>query len=134
MECFHCKHDNPSGARFCNSCGTRIGGEQPDDKRCVSCGKRMDHDVYFNVCQHCGFAYRISISKSNGAQATTSWTYVLLYYASFVIPGAGLLIGGVYMSAPGARSRLGRDCAALGVTNLIVVALLSYYLEYWIWA
>lgn len=91
----------------------------------------MSHEIYFNVCQHCGFAYRIKISKPNGSKAMTTWRYVLLYYLSFVVPGAGLLIGGVHMSNPRGERRLGRDCALLGAANLIVVGLLAYYLGIW---
>ena len=134
MKCFQCAHENPSGARFCNSCGKHMGHEPHNDiRKCVSCGKRMSHEVYFNVCQHCGFAYRIKISKPNGSRAVTTWTYILLYYVSFLIPGAGLLIGGVYMSTPGSERRLGKDCAALGAINLAVFALLAYYFSSVIW-
>ena len=133
MECFHCLHDNPIGAKFCNSCGEQLLPEPHDDvRRCVSCGKRMSYEVYFNVCQHCGFAYRIRISKPNGSKAVTTWKYVLLYYLSFILPGAGLLVGGVYISAPGAERKVGVDCAVLGVLNLIVVGLLAYYLGIWV--
>jgi len=129
MECFHCLHDNPDGARYCNSCGERIDPPSHDDvKRCVSCGKRMSYEVYFNVCQHCGFAYRIKISKPNGSKAVTTWKYILLYYLSLVMPGAGLVIGGAYISTPGPDRRLGKDCAVLGILNLMTVGIAVYYL------
>ena len=135
MKCYHCANENPSGARFCNSCGKQMHHEPHNDiTKCVSCGKRMSYEIYFNVCQHCGFAYRIKISKPNGSRAVTTWTYILLYYVSFLIPGAGLLIGGVYMSNPGVERKLGRDCAVLGVINLTTVALLAYCFSHWIWA
>ncbi len=132
MECFHCLHDNPPEAKYCNSCGERIDPEPQNDlRRCVSCGKRMSYEVYFNVCQHCGFAYRIKISKPNGSKAVTTWKYVLLYYVSLVIPGAGFLVGGAYISTPGAEKRLAKDCVALGVANLITVSLMAHLLGIW---
>jgi len=30
--------------------------------RCISCGKQMDLNVYYTMCPHCGFNYRIQIS------------------------------------------------------------------------
>src|SRR5512136_2245796 len=130
MECFHCKHDNPSGAKFCNSCGRQIADKSPDDtKRCVSCGKRMNYDVYFNVCQHCGFAYRISISRPDDARADAPWTRTLLYYISLAVPGVGIIAGGIYMSRHGAMKKLGHTCTVLGVVNLAFVSVVAFCLR-----
>ena len=132
MECQHCGHGNPEGARYCNACGMRVEGAGHDGARkCAACGKRMNYDVYFNVCQHCGFTYRISISKPNGTRAPTRLSYLLMYYASLAVPGAGLVIGGTYIPTNREERRLRLDCAVLGAANLVVLGLIAYYLSAW---
>lgn len=132
MECGHCGHCNPEGARYCNSCGKRVDrGDSDGARKCAACGRRMNYDVYFNVCQHCGFTYRISISRPNGTKAPTRLGYILMYYASMAIPAAGLIIGGTYVPTSREERRFKLDCAVLGLANLAILGLIAYYLRVW---
>lgn len=64
----YCPRENPKGVRFCDSCGKELRRRTAESRRlepktCVSCGRTMDQAVYFTVCPHCGFNYRIEISQ-----------------------------------------------------------------------
>jgi predicted RNA-binding Zn-ribbon protein involved in translation (DUF1610 family) len=64
----YCLGENPEKIGFCDSCGRELQrrpteGRHLERKTCVSCGRTMDHAVYFTVCPHCGFNYRIEISQ-----------------------------------------------------------------------
>ena len=132
MECCHCGQGNPDGARYCNSCGMRVDrGSTDGARKCVACGKHMNYDVYFSVCQHCGFAYRISISKPNGTRAPTRLSTILKYYASMAVPGAGLVIGSACVPRNSADRRLRFDCIVLGLSNLSLLVLIAYFLSAW---
>ena len=49
MRCPQCQHDNPSGARFCNACGSALAGacsacgqtNAPGSRFCSNCGQRL---------------------------------------------------------------------------------------------
>jgi class 3 adenylate cyclase/tetratricopeptide (TPR) repeat protein len=46
MRCAACQHENPDGARFCESCGDAL------DAACASCGTRISENARF--CAQCG--------------------------------------------------------------------------------
>jgi len=47
MQCLHCQHDNPEGARFCNACGTTL------ELACSACGHVNPSESRFcNACGH----------------------------------------------------------------------------------
>jgi len=72
MNGLHCLGEDPKGLRSCDSCGKGLLGQptrRVDRKACVSCGRTMDHVVYFTVCPHCGFNYRIEISQIESEEA-----------------------------------------------------------------
>jgi len=50
MKCPSCASENPSGNRFCGSCGSRL------PEGCPSCGNEVTPDN--NFCGHCGFDVR----------------------------------------------------------------------------
>ena len=46
MNCPSCNTENPDGARFCMTCGTRM------DRSCASCGNDLPEGAAF--CPNCG--------------------------------------------------------------------------------
>lgn len=52
-------------------------------KTCVSCGRIMDHAVYFTVCPHCGFNYRIEVSQIDPDEELTIRSLMLYLLVSF---------------------------------------------------
>ena len=57
MKCFNCGAEIPEGNRYCGSCGKEVGSLQVQSRHCVSCGRAIDFNA--NVCQYCGYDYRI---------------------------------------------------------------------------
>ncbi len=51
-----------------------IGRRAHEERSCVSCGQKMDLDVYFTVCPHCGFSYRIQVSPEVQGYDVCLWT------------------------------------------------------------
>lgn len=133
MDCQYCKHDNPGGARFCNWCGRRIGDHLDGGRKCVSCGRHMDYDVFFNLCPHCGFAYRMGVSQSDGACADAAYTRMLLYYISLLVPLAGIVVGGAYLRETLASRKLARSCILLSALNLGAVSVAILLLNWTSW-
>jgi len=71
-----CLMDSPEGVMFCDSCGEElrrrpVGNGRLKPKTCVSCGRAMDRAVYFTICPHCGFNYRIEISRIESKEGLT---------------------------------------------------------------
>lgn len=67
MKCIQCGLENPditSALHTSDHSGghRNAGGECSRVLKCVSCGRPMDFTVYFTVCPHCGFNYRIQVS------------------------------------------------------------------------
>lgn len=48
--CPSCGHENPEGVKFCQECGTRLGGSEK--KHCTSCGAELAPGTRF--CGECG--------------------------------------------------------------------------------
>ncbi|MBU0624159.1 MAG: zinc ribbon domain-containing protein [Candidatus Thermoplasmatota archaeon] len=95
MNCRYCLGENPEEARFCSTCGK---GLRPEDERstdprgCISCGKIMDQEVYFTMCPHCGFNYRIEVFPSDGKEKLTARSLVPSFLAGALIVCATLLL------------------------------------------
>ncbi len=54
-----------------------------DLHRCVSCGQRMDRVLYFTICPHCGFNYRIEVNPIE--EKTQVGARSLLYLLSTIV-------------------------------------------------
>ena len=48
--CPSCGHENPEGVKFCQECGTKLGGSAK--KHCTSCGAELTPGTLF--CGECG--------------------------------------------------------------------------------
>ncbi len=48
--CPSCGHENPEGVKFCQECGTKLGGTAK--KHCTSCGAELTPGIRF--CGECG--------------------------------------------------------------------------------
>ena len=48
--CPSCGHENPEGVKFCQECGTKLGGSAK--KHCTSCGAELTPGTRF--CGECG--------------------------------------------------------------------------------
>ena len=97
MNCPDCLGENPEGARFCGSCGKGLkpgqgDGRSADPRGCVSCGKIIDQRVYFTMCPHCGFNYRIEIFPTNGKERLTVRSLVPSFLTGAVVVCATLLL------------------------------------------
>jgi predicted RNA-binding Zn-ribbon protein involved in translation (DUF1610 family) len=95
MNCQHCLGENPEEARFCSACGKELrpGDERSADIRsCVSCGRIMDQKIYFTMCPHCGFNYRIEVFPNDGKERLTIRSLIPSFLASALIVCATLLL------------------------------------------
>lgn len=85
----------------------------------------MDLGVYFTMCPHCGFNYRIEITPVKSEPGGTSLDRAGLYFASMTVPVAGFIIGAVLWNRDDVTSRrLANGCVALGALNIVVVPIL----------
>ena len=64
MLCSTCQHDNPTGARFCNACGTKLEGA------CLQCGHANPPESRF--CNECGTPLTGRVSSSPQSPAPNS--------------------------------------------------------------
>jgi predicted amidophosphoribosyltransferase len=130
MRCGSCGQQNREGARFCDACGARLSSEtqaerKPAARECISCGKTIDLGVYFTVCPHCGFNYRIEITPVAPELVSKRGRTASLYVLSIAIPMAGFVIGALLSHDKGSQSRRVADgCVALGAINIIVTPIL----------
>jgi len=100
-------------------------GRDSDQTECVSCGKLMDHKVYFTMCPHCGFNYRIEISPVKHSNGLSRREEIMSYVISVLVPLSGFVIGATYITEPDLPSRrAARGCVALGVINLMLASVL----------
>jgi len=95
--CRHCLGENPERARFCSSCGKELkpgpgDGRNADPRGCVSCGMIMDQTVYFTMCPHCGFNYRIEVFPTDAKESLTAKSLVPSFLAGALIVCATLLL------------------------------------------
>jgi len=72
----YCPREDTKGVRFCDSCGKELRRRTRESrhlkpKTCVSCGRTMDRAVYFTICPHCGFNYRVEISQIESKERLT---------------------------------------------------------------
>lgn len=85
----------------------------------------MDMGVYFTMCPHCGFNYRIEITPVKSEPGGTWLDRTGLYFASISVPVAGFLIGAMLWNRDDASSRrLANGCVALGALNIVVAPIL----------
>lgn len=130
MRCGSCGRQDRDRARFCDGCGARLNSEErnpgvPAARECISCGKAIDLGVYFTVCPHCGFNYRIEITPVMPGMNASRKSAAFIYAASLVMPIAGFAIGAVLSKKMDSRSRmLANGCVALGAINTIVTPIL----------
>jgi len=130
MRCGSCCRQNREGAKFCDACGARLSSEttakrESAARECISCGKTIDLGVYFTVCPHCGFNYRIEITPVAPGPVSKRGRTVSLYVLSIAIPMAGFIIGALLLHDKGSQSRRVADgCVALGAINMIVTPIL----------
>jgi hypothetical protein len=97
LNCPYCLGESSEGARFCSSCGKGLkpapgDGRSADPRGCVSCGKIIDQKVYFTLCPHCGFNYRIEVFPTNGKEKLTAESLVPPFLAGALIVCATLLL------------------------------------------
>ena len=97
MNCPCCLGENPEGARFCSSCGKGLrpgleDGGSEDPRGCVSCGKIIDQKVYFTMCPHCGFNYRIEVFPTDRREKLTARSLVPSFLAGGLIVCATILL------------------------------------------
>lgn len=98
LKCVHCGLDDCANI---GSFGDRGDANDPelsrttlsDSKKCVSCDRPMDFDVYFTVCPHCGFNYRIQVSPMEHEEGIGLGTFLkmLLVAAGAVVLGYSVL-------------------------------------------
>jgi predicted RNA-binding Zn-ribbon protein involved in translation (DUF1610 family) len=89
--------EHSNRVRFCDSCGKDLQRRPAETrhlerKTCVSCGRTMDKAVYFTVCPHCGFNYRIEVSQIDSAQGLTLRNLMPSFLVSAAIACATLLL------------------------------------------
>lgn len=130
MRCGSCGQQNRDGARFCDSCGATLGPKEWDTgratpKQCISCGKDINLGVYFTMCPHCGFNYRIEITPVRPQLAATRRSAAFLYTVSILVPMAGFVVGAVLWrdTDPEAR-RNANECVILASLNIIIAPIL----------
>jgi len=97
LNCRYCLGETPEGARFCNFCGKGLepapgDGRSADPRSCASCGKIMDQKIYFTMCPHCGFNYRIEVSPTDGKEDLTARSLVPSFLAGILIVCATILM------------------------------------------
>src|SRR5262249_51196577 len=83
MLCPRCRHDNPTGSKFCLGCGARLG------LTCASCG--VDLPVGSRFCNNCGV--RVSADAAPQPQYATPEAYTPLYLADKILRSKGALEG-----------------------------------------
>ena len=83
MLCPRCRHDNPTGSKFCLGCGARLG------LTCASCG--VDLPVGSRFCNNCGG--RVSADAAPQPQYATPEAYTPLYLADKILRSKGALEG-----------------------------------------
>lgn len=135
MRCGSCSQQNRGVARFCDRCGARLSsGERssvvPAARECISCGKAIDLGVYFTICPHCGFNYRIEIKPVRPGIASSRRSAALLYAVSAGMPMAGFVIGAMCSKEMDSQSRrFANECVALGAINTIAtpILILKYF-------
>jgi hypothetical protein len=94
-------------------------------RECISCGKPIDLGVYFTMCPHCGFNYRIEITPVKPGIAASRRSETFLYAVSIVVPMAGFVTGALLSKEMDSQSRkLANGCVALGAINIIVTPIL----------
>ena len=130
MRCGSCSQQNREGAGFCDGGGARLGYEERSSagsaaRECISCGKAIDLGVYFTICPHCGFNYRIEITPVRSGMAASKRSSTLLYAISIAVPMAGFITGALLSREMDSQSRrLANGCVGLGAINIIVTPIL----------
>jgi len=130
MRCGACGQQNRDGARFCDACGARFGPTERDSGRttarqCVSCGKDINLGVYFTMCPHCGFNYRIEITPVKPDLASSKRSSAFLYAVSALVPMAGFVVGALLWKEMDSRARrLANECVGLAALNIIATPIL----------
>lgn len=81
--------------------------------------------MYFTVCPHCGFNYRIEITPVKPGRDEDKRSAAALYAFSATVPMAGFVVGAVLSGDGDDRSRtVANGCIALAALNMMVVPLL----------
>ena len=93
----YCPREDTNGVRFCDSCGKELRRRTTESrhqkpKTCVSCGRTMDRAVYFTVCPHCGFNYRIETSQIDPEEGLTLRSLIPSFLVSAAVICAILLL------------------------------------------
>jgi hypothetical protein len=135
MRCGACGQQNRGGAKFCDGCGARLAPDVPAReatvaRQCISCGKGIDLAVYFTICPHCGFNYRIEITPVRPDLASSRRSQAFLYVVSILVPMAGFMAGAMLWKDADSRARrLANECVGLGVLNIIIspILILKYF-------
>jgi hypothetical protein len=97
MNCPSCLGENTERAGFCDFSGEELQPEPPDrrcadPRTCVSCGRTMDQTVYFTMCPHCGFNYRIEVFPIDSEEKLTIRSLVPSLLAGAVVACAILAL------------------------------------------
>ena len=130
MRCGSCGQRNRKGATFCDACGQKIRllparASSSTIRDCVSCGKKMDLGVYYTMCPHCGFNYRIEVTPVIRGLGTSKRNVAALYALSAAVPVAGFVVGALLSSEMDKDSRrLSSGCVALAALNIIITPIL----------
>jgi DNA-directed RNA polymerase subunit RPC12/RpoP len=64
---------------------TPLGRKAHEERSCVSCGQKVDLEVYFTVCPHCGFGYRIQVSPEAHGYDVALGTIAKAAFIMFIV-------------------------------------------------
>ncbi|MFQ5896796.1 MAG: AAA family ATPase [Candidatus Methylomirabilia bacterium] len=85
MRCAQCQQQNPSGAKFCNACGTRL------EAACSACGYRNVPGSRF--CNECGQRLTAGEAPTAGSRFTSPETYTPRHLAEKILTTKNALEG-----------------------------------------
>jgi len=92
--------------------------------QCVFCGRQVDQNA--ESCPHCGYDHRratFEIHKNSPLEETVERPVrAMLFLLSVLLPIAGFLIGGYFMSNPSPHVyRVGRTCVILSIAPTLIL-------------
>src|SRR5215468_6658619 len=83
MQCSKCGHENRSGAKFCEECGTRLA------RTCPKCQGEISHSAKF--CPECG--EQVAAPTSNAARVSSPESYTPKHLAEKILTSKTALEG-----------------------------------------